>query len=98
MNIDLISGDRVAPCIAHDAPFSASPVWVRYETGPRRMSIIFEDGAAHDISTPVDEQIATRLKWARKIMLVRLQGGRPVEGYECRLRTFDEGGHERASA
>lgn len=98
MNIDLIAGNRVAPCIAHDAPFAASPMWVRYETGARQLAIVFEDGQAKPLATPVNDEIAKHLKWARKIMLVRLHDGRPVEGYECHLRKFDEAGHELASA
>ncbi len=98
MNIDILAGDRIAPCIAHDAPFSSDPVWVRYETGTRRLSIVFEDGKARPIETAVNDQIAGRLKWSRKIMLVQLRDGRPVEGFECRLRTFDEVGNELASA
>lgn len=98
MNIDLLAGNRVAPCIAHDAPLDGNPMWVRYETAARRLSIIFEDGASRLLDSAVNDQIAQHLKWARKIMLVRLHEGRPVEGYECHLRKFDEVGNELASA
>jgi len=98
MNIDLIASNRVAPCIAHDAPFAANPMWVRYETGARQLSIVFDDGEARALETPVNDQLAQHLKWARKIMLVRLHDGRPVEGFECHLRKYDEAGHELATA
>lgn len=73
-------------------------MWVRYETMSRLLSIVFEDGDARKLETPVNEEIAKQLKWARKIMLVRLHDGRPVEGFECHLRKFDEAGHELAIA
>jgi hypothetical protein len=98
VNIDLIIGHRVAPCIAHDAPFASSPLWVRYESGPRQLSIVFDDGQSRPLRTPVNDQMAGQLQWARKIMLVRLHEGRPVEGFECHLRKFDEAGHELATA
>lgn len=98
MNIDLIAGNRVSPCIAHDAPLEGNPLWVRYETEQHRLSIVFEDGVAKEIEKPVNEQVDQHLKSARKIMLVRLNGGRPIEGYECRLRKFDAKGNELASA
>ncbi len=98
MNIDLIAGSRVAPCIAHDAPFNAHPLWVRYETSARRLEIVFEDGQAQTLDTAVNDDIAQHLKWARKIMMVRLHDGRPVEGYECYLRKFDNDGQELATA
>lgn len=98
MNIDIIAGERVAPCIAHDAPFASDPVWVRYETGQKRLCIIFEDGAIRPIPTAVNDDIAQRLRFSRKIMLVQLRDGRPIEGFECRLRTFDEVGNELATA
>lgn len=98
MNIDLIAGNRVAPCIAHDAPLDGNPMWVRYEAATRRLSIVFDDGGARELETPVNDQIAQHLRWARKIMLVRLHGGRPIEGLECHLRKFDEVGNELATA
>lgn len=98
MNIDLLAGNRVAPCIAHDAPFEGNPMWVRYETGTRRLSIIFEDGAMRSLEQAVNDQIARHLGQARKIMLVRLHEGRPIEGYECHLRKYDEVGNELATA
>ena len=98
MNIDLMAGNRVAPCIAHDAPFSANPLWVRYEAASKLLSIVFEDGDARPLPTAVNDHMAQHLQRARKIMLVRLHDGRPVEGYECHLRKFDEVGNEYASA
>lgn len=98
VNIDLIAGNRVAPCIAHDAPFAIHPLWVRYETSARRLQIVFEDGQEQALTTSVNDDIAQHLKGARKIMLVRLHDGRPVEGYECYLRKFDNDGQELATA
>lgn len=98
MNIDLIAGERIAPCIAHDAPFEGNPLWVRYEAGTRRLSVVLDNGGQRQLLTPVNDHIAKLLKTARKIMLVRLHGGRPIEGYECHLRKFDEAGHEFAFA
>lgn len=98
MNIDLIAGERIAPCISHDAPFEASPLWVRYEAGSRRLSVVLENGGQRQLTTPVNDQIAKHLKNARKIMLIRLHGGRPIEGCECHLRKFNEAGVEFAHA
>lgn len=98
MNIDIIASDLIAPCIAHDAPFPCEPMWVRYETGAKRLCIVFEDGDARPIQTAVNDEIAKRLRFSRKIMVVQLRDGRPIEGFECRLRTYDEVGNELATA
>ena len=98
MQIDLIAGQHTSPCIAHDAPFEANPLWVKYEAADRQLSIILENGGTRRLTTPINEAIAQQLNGSRKIMLVRLHGGRPIEGFECQLRKFDEVGYEYANA
>jgi hypothetical protein len=98
MQINLYAGERIAPCISHDGPFEANPMWVRYDATARKLSVVLENGGQRQLTTPVNDDIAKHLGSARKIMLVRLHGGRPVEGYECHLRKFDGAGHELATA
>lgn len=103
MHIDLVSGERIVPCLpvpclAYDEPFVSAPVWVRYETESRRLSVVCEDGQACPVDSSVDASVAQRLQRTRRIMLVHVREGRPVEGVECRLRRFDNSGNELACA
>lgn len=85
MNTGLMVNERGEACLVHDDPWPSEPSWAEFDTGSRRMVVVTEDGTNHDIGFEVDTQLADYLINGNSLLVVRMEGEKPVEGYDIKL-------------
>ncbi|QQR68609.1 MAG: hypothetical protein IPI58_07100 [Alphaproteobacteria bacterium] len=90
MNIDLVVNARGKVCLIHDAPFAGTPLWVRYHTDMRRIEVLFDNGTSDTIEHPVPDDVHPYLMRINKILIIRIDGDEPVEGYDTAFIRKDE--------
>jgi hypothetical protein len=71
--------------VAHDAPLGFEPHLVRHEKGSNRLFAVARDGAKIQIGDGIAPELAARVAKARSLLLVRMEGDEPVEGFELPL-------------
>ncbi len=98
MNIGLIINAKGKACLVHDAPFEAVPVWITYDIDTRGMKIIFDTGTNKMIDSPLSDEVHDHLMKIGKILLVRMEDNRPVEGYDTNFVKYKDGAYYEESA
>ena len=82
VNIDLIVNARGRVCLIHDEPFTGTPLWVRYSLSTKKLEILFDNGSRDLIESEVPDDVHPYLLQVSKVLLVRMEGARPVEGFD----------------
>jgi hypothetical protein len=85
MNIGLVVNARGKMCLVHDELFEATPIWVGYHMEKRQIEIFFDTGASYPIDWEATDEMDNYLQKIGKILLIRMQRKRPVEGYDTTL-------------
>lgn len=81
LNMELIVNARGKMCLVHDRAFWAIPLWVGYHVDKRQLEIIFETGDTYPIDWAATDEMDGHLLSIDKILIIRMRGGKPVEGY-----------------
>lgn len=104
MNIGLVINAKGKVCLVYDRPFRCvpdnDPVHVRYDLTHRRMYVVFETHFAFAIDWVSTDEIDSYLRAISKILLIRMDNKKPVEGYDldfiaCDLPSDEGPGHLR---
>jgi hypothetical protein len=85
MNIGLVVNARGKMCLVHDESFNAVPQWVGYHLDKRQIEIIFDGGASYPIDWEATDEMDNYLQKINKILLIRMEDKKPVEGYDTSL-------------
>jgi hypothetical protein len=80
MNIALALGQDNKAMLVYDQPFEFIPAWIESAADGRGIRIIGEEGQEHVAGIP-DSKIILELERLRSVLLVRMQGERPVEAF-----------------
>ena len=91
MNIGLIVNARGRLCLVHDEPFEATPLWVGYHIDKKRLEIIFDTGATYPIDWEATEEMAAYLMKTDKILIIRMENRKPVEGFDTSFVRLEDG-------
>lgn len=91
MNIGLILNAKGKLCLVHDEPFDATPLWVGYHVDHRKLEIIFDTGGKYPVEWEATDEMNNYLQKVSKIFIMRLEGKRPVEGYDTMLFRLQAG-------
>jgi hypothetical protein len=85
MNIGLVVNARGKMCLVHDESFPAIPSWVAYHTDTLRLEIMFDTGDSYPIDWRATHEMDQYLRKLNKILLIRMEDKKPVEGYDTSL-------------
>ena len=85
MNIGLVVNARGKMCLVHDEPFRGVPAWVAYHLDMRRLEIMFDSGETYPIDWHATEEMDSYLRKLEKILIIRMEDKKPIEGYETAL-------------
>lgn len=91
MNIGLVVNARGKLCLVHDEPFEATPLWVGYHTDKRQLEIIFDTGGTYPIDWEATDDMNVYLLNTKKILIIRMENRKPVEGYDTSFLHLKEG-------
>lgn len=91
MNIGLVINGKGRVCLVHDEPFEAVPVWVAYDVETRRMKVMFDTGTDFPIEWEATDEIHYYLMRIGKILLIRLQDQKPIDGYDTSFVKYRNG-------
>jgi len=82
VNIGLVVNARGKMCLVHDEPFEATPLWVGYHIDKKQLDIIFDTGGIYPIDWEADAEMNNYLLKTNKILIIRMENKKPVEGYD----------------
>ncbi len=82
MNIGLVVNARGKMCLVHDEPFEATPLWVGYHIDKKRLEVIYDTGGTYPIDWEATDEMHNFLLKISKILIIRMENKRPVEGYD----------------
>lgn len=85
INIEIIINARGRACMIHNKPFIGTPTWIKYLTNKRKVKIVFDNGTEHVIDYYMDDKFHKLLLNVTKLFLIRMENGKPVEGYDTNL-------------
>ena len=86
IKLEFLGSGLALPCITHESHEAAAPLWAHYERLTRKLSVVFDNGHAQTLATPISDRVAQHLTHAHNIMVVRLHRGSPINSLECHLR------------
>jgi len=85
VSIDIVVNARGRACLLHNKPFIGTPVWIKYLTDKRKVKFIFDNGTEHIVNYIMDDKIHKLLLNVTKLFLIRVEDGKPVEGFDTTL-------------
>lgn len=85
MKINLIVNAKGKVCLLHDEPFSATPIWVKYNQNQHVVDILFDNGTTHQAIRNVPPNIDSYLVNSNRVMIILIEDRKPVEGWETIL-------------
>ena len=91
MNIGLVVNARGKMCLVHDEPFEATPLWVGYHIDKKQLEIIFDTGGTFPIEWEATDEMNNYLLKINKILIIRMEDKKPVEGYDTSFLKMDKG-------
>ena len=91
MNIGLVVNARGKVCLVHDEPFEATPLWVGYHVDERHIEIIFDTGDTYPVDWQATDEMHGFLMNINKILIIRMENRRPVEGYDTSFLFLRDG-------
>jgi hypothetical protein len=77
--------------LTYDFKFHAAPLWVGYRVDKRQIEIIFDTGETYPIEWVANDEIHNLLLKIDKILLIRMQDQKPVEGYDTSFLLLKDG-------
>jgi hypothetical protein len=83
--MSLVVNARGRVCLIHDGPFEATPVWIKYLTGKRKIQLIYDNGTDRIIDYVMDEKMHKTLLNVGKLFLIRTEKGKPIEAFDTTL-------------
>ena len=85
INIGLALNARGKICMVYDNRFYVDPLWVAYHIDKKQLEIVFDEGSTYLIDwVPTDVMHYYLLK-INKILLIRMENDKPVEGFDISL-------------
>jgi|SRR5580698_3455640 hypothetical protein len=91
MNIGLVVNSRGRMCMVHDQPFEHTPLWVGYHIDRWQVEIIYESGGSFLIDWEATEEMHHYLLKINKILIIRMEDKKPVEGYDTSFLLLYQG-------
>ena len=91
MNIGLVVNARGKMCLVHDEVFEAIPLWVGYHIDRKQLEIIFDTGGTYPIDWEATEEMHNYLLKINKILIIRMENKKPVEGYDTSFLRLNNG-------
>lgn len=91
MNIGLVVNARGKMCLVHDEQFEAIPLWVGYHIDRKQLEIIFDTGGTYPIDWEATEEMHNYLLKINKILIIRMENKKPVEGYDTSFLRLQNG-------
>ncbi len=91
MNIGLVVNARGKVCLVHDEPFEATPLWVGYHIDKKQLEVIFDTGGSFPIEWEATDEMNNYLLRINKILIIRMEDKKPVEGYDTSFLKMDNG-------
>ena len=91
MNIGLVVNARGKVCLVHDEPFEATPLWVGYHVDKKQLEVIFDTGGSFPIEWEATDEMNNYLLRINKILIIRMEDKKPVEGYDTSFLKMDNG-------
>jgi hypothetical protein len=85
VNIGLVVNARGKMCLVHDEAFEATPLWVGYHIDKKQIEIIFDTGGTYPIEWEATDEMDNYLQKISKILIIRMEDKKPVEGYDTSL-------------
>jgi len=82
LNAAIVIACAVAYWYGLPQKYQGQPMWVGYHTDRREFEIIFDDGATFPFVWNSSKEIREQLLMINKILIVRIEEKKPVEGYE----------------
>ena len=89
--IGLMVNARGRMCLVYDQPFEAAPLWVAYHIDNKQIEIIFDNGGSYPIPSETTDKMHDSLMKRKKILIIRMENNKPVEGYETSFLRVREG-------
>jgi len=83
--ISIVVNARGRACMIHSEKFGATPTWIKYLTNQRKVKIVFDSGVECVIDYVMEDKLHKYLLNVTKLFLIRLENGKPVEGYDTNL-------------
>lgn len=93
MNIGLVVNARGKVCLVHDEPFESAPLWVAYDIDTKKIKIIFDTGDEYAVDWVADEEINNYLLKINKVLIIRMENKKPVEGFDTSFLRYQNGKH-----
>jgi hypothetical protein len=78
-------------CLVHDVPFEERRLWVGYHVGKRQLEIIFDVESTYPIDWVATDEMHEYLLKINKILIIRMQDKRPVEGWDNAFLRLKDG-------
>ncbi|MDR3450340.1 MAG: hypothetical protein P4M15_11445 [Alphaproteobacteria bacterium] len=91
MNIGLVVNARGKVCLVHDQPFEATPLWVGYHVDFKRLEVIYDTGGTYRIDWEATDEMHNFLLKINKILIIRMENKKPVEGYDTSFLHLKDG-------
>lgn len=85
ISISFVINARGRALLIHNRPFGAVPVWIKYLTAERKIQLIFDNGSHYTIDYVLNDKRHKILLNLTKILIVRTEDGKPVEGYDTNI-------------
>ena len=91
MNIGLVVNARGKLCLVHDEPFEATPLWVAYHIDKKQLELLFDTGSTYPVDWDASDAMHNYLLKATKILIIRMENKKPVEGYDTNFIRLKDG-------
>lgn len=85
MKINMLVNAKGKICLVHNEPFEATPIWIKYKKPSKNVDLLFDDGSVLTVYHNVPEQLDSYLINSNRVMIVRVENQKPVEGWETIL-------------
>jgi hypothetical protein len=82
MNIGLVVNARGKVCLVYDQKFDNVPWYVAYHADTRQLEIFFDNGESYPIDWKATDEMNNFLLQIQKILMIRMENRKPVEGYD----------------
>ena len=91
MKIGLVVNAREKMCLVHNRQFDGIPHCVAYHMDRRQLEIILDNGKTYPIDWEATDEMDGYLQRLNKILIIRMQQKKPIEGYETALLHLKDG-------
>jgi len=78
-------------CMVHDNKFPDVPIWVGYHVDRQIIEVFFRNGGSIPIDWRVTDDMHNYMLKINKILVIRMEARKPVEGYDTSLQHIRNG-------